>query len=191
MRKILEEHFFNRNPQGVARDLLGKFLIRKEDNQEVALVITETEAYDGTDDKACHASKGRTPRTEVMFGPSGVFYVYLCYGMHWMLNIICHEKNYPAAVLIRGAIALDGTVVDGPGKLTKFLGINQHFNTKKANKSTGLWLEDRGLVFQPRAIQQTSRIGIDYAGPIWAQKPWRFVIRPTDQRFSYYNSKIS
>lgn len=103
MKKVLDKKFFNRDTKTVAKELLGKFLVRKIGNTEVSVMIVETEAYDGPDDKASHTSKGKTQRTEVMFGKPGIFYVYLCYGMHFMLNVVTREAGYPAAVLIRGA----------------------------------------------------------------------------------------
>ncbi len=166
--KILPPSFFNRPTLEVARDLLGKFLVRRfSDGTETALRITEVEAYDGPDDKASHASKGRTPRTEVMFGEPGHFYVYLCYGLHWMLNIVTGPKDYPAAILIRG---VEGG--NGPARLTKALKIDGSLNTLPAAESSGLWFEDRGE--KVGKIKATPRIGVDYAGE-WSKKKWRFV----------------
>src|SRR5438477_265913 len=101
MKKILPADFFNRDTDQVAQELLGKFLVRKIQGKETSAIITEVEAYDGQSDLASHASKGKTKRTEVMFGKPGIFYVYLCYGIHHMLNIVTREHGYPAAVLIR------------------------------------------------------------------------------------------
>jgi len=171
MRKILNKKFFNRSTVVVAKDLLGKFLVRNIGDKEIAEMIIETEAYDGYKDEASHASKGRTKRTEVMFGDPGNFYIYLCYGMYWMLNIVTREHGYPAAVLIRG---IHGA--NGPGKLTKFLNINNKLNNKHAIKRNGLWFEDRGIKIPDRNIKKTPRIGVVYAGPIWSAKKWRFII---------------
>ncbi|HTW96464.1 MAG TPA: DNA-3-methyladenine glycosylase, partial [Candidatus Methylomirabilis sp.] len=102
-KKILKEKFFTRPTLLVARDLLGKFLVRKIGKKEVAVMITEVEAYDGPKDLASHASRGMTDRNAIMFGAGGYFYVYLCYGMYEMLNIVTGPKNYPAAILLRGA----------------------------------------------------------------------------------------
>lgn len=176
MKKVLRKSFFNRDTKKVARDLLGKFLVRKISDKEVSAMITETEAYDGLKDKASHASKGRTRRTEVMFGHPGILYVYLCYGAHYMLNIVTREKDYPAAVLIRGAVT-DSKNLSGPGKLTNFLHINQKLNTLPAQKKSGLWIEDRDIVILRKHIATTPRIGVDYAGPIWSKKPWRFKVK--------------
>ncbi len=107
-----------------------------------------------------------------MFGHPGYFYVYLCYGMHWMLNIVTAQKNYPAAILIRGL-----KEVKGPGKLTKFLQIDLRFNGKKSNPKSGLWFEDRGIKIKKESIQKTPRIGVNYAGPVWSQKLYRFLLK--------------
>jgi len=156
----------------VAKKLLGKYLVRRLGKKEIALMITEVEAYDGHKDKASHASRGKTKRNYPMFGPAGHFYVYLTYGMHWMLNIVTGEKDYPAAILIRGVGNLNG-----PGKLTKFLKIDKRFNGKKAEKKTGLWFEDRGIKIKERDIKKAPRIGVLYAGPIWSKKHYRFLLK--------------
>lgn len=170
---ICNEEFFNRSSHRVARDLLGKFLCHRINNTTIIdATITEVEVYDGFNDKASHAWQQKNPqRCRVMFGPAGYWYVYLCYGVHWMLNIVTREKDYPAAILIRGC-----NLVTGPGRLTKYFKINQHFNEKKAHPESGLWIEDRGLQIVKKEIIQTPRIGIDYAGPIWSQKPWRYTL---------------
>jgi DNA-3-methyladenine glycosylase len=169
---ILDQSFFNRNTLDVAQDLLGKYLVRSINNQEIALLINEVEAYDGPHDLACHARVGKTARTDVMFGPAGHFYVYLIYGMYHMLNIVTGPEEYPAAILIRGV-----GVFDGPGKLTKNLGINQTFNKKIVAPETGLWVEDRGIVIREHDILATPRIGVAYAGPEWSQKLYRFILK--------------
>jgi len=165
------------NTLAVARNLLGRVLARRRaDGQETRHVITETEAYHGPLDLACHASKGRTERTEVMFGPGGVWYVYLCYGIHEMLNLVTGPVGFPAAVLIRGLAD-----VSGPGRLTKRLEIGRALNGAPATVESGLWIEggERGEAGVPgRLIRATPRIGVDYAGEEWAGKLWRFVIEP-------------
>ncbi len=172
MRRILKQNFFNRDTKVVAKDLLGKFLVRKIKGKEIYAMITETEAYDGPKDLASHASKGRTKRTEVMFGYPGYFYVYLCYGMHYMLNVVVGKKDYPAAVLIRG---VDKAV--GPGRVTKFLKTDKELNGKSAILKSDLWFEDRGVKIPKNKIIRTPRIGVDYAGPIWSMKKFRFLVR--------------
>ncbi len=159
----------------VAQELLGKFLVRKINGRELAVMITETEAYDGFGDLASHAARGRTSRTQVMFGHPGNAYVYLCYGVHEMLNIVTREKEYPAAVLVRGATC-DAIDLNGPGKLTKFLQIGRKLNNLPLKKSSGLWVEDRGVKIPPSKIGRSPRIGVAYAGPVWSAKKWRFTL---------------
>lgn len=155
----------------IARNLLGKFLVRSSARGEVAGMITDVEAYDGERDQACHARFGCTARNAVMYEPGGVWYVYLCYGVHEMLNLVTGPQGYPAAVLIRG---VEGT--RGPGRLTQALAIDRRLNGRLCAPESGLWIEDRGVRLPRGAIKATPRIGVDYAGPVWAKKPWRFVL---------------
>jgi DNA-3-methyladenine glycosylase len=171
MKQELPQSFFNRPVQKVARELLGSYLVRRRGRSIERYQITETEAYDGSLDLACHAAKGRTKRTEVMFGEAGRMYVYLIYGMYWMLNIVTGEKDYPAAVLIRGIVG-----AQGPGKLTKRLKITGVLNGKKLGKKSGVWIE-KGQQIPNSKVEKTARIGVDYAGPIWSKKEWRFVVK--------------
>jgi DNA-3-methyladenine glycosylase len=157
----------------LARGLIGKHLVRRwPDGREEVRMIVETEAYHGESDQACHARAGRTKRTAVMYGPGGVWYVYLCYGIHEMLNLVVGPEDFPAAILIRG---VEGAV--GPGRVTKQLGIDRRLNaTSATTEEGGLWIEDRGVRVPRTEITATPRIGIDYAGPIWAMKHWRFAL---------------
>jgi DNA-3-methyladenine glycosylase len=165
--------FFDRPADRVARELLGAWLVvRGEDGRLRRHAVFETEAYLGAHDLACHGSKGMTKRNAVMFGPAGRWYVYLCYGMHWMLNVVTGAEGVPAAVLIRGA----GEFV-GPGRVTKGLGIDQSFNGLPTGRKTGLWLEPSGVAIPRRWIRRTPRIGVGYAGA-WAEKPLRYVVDP-------------
>ena len=135
-------------------------------------VICETEAYQGCADRACHASKGRTPRTDVLFRRPGTVYVYLCYGMHWMLNIVCDEIDEPAAVLIRG-LRIDGIDArrsNGPGKVTKLLGIDGALN----GTLLGERLDLLPSLASPGRLCRGARVGVDYAGRLWAGKSWRW-----------------
>lgn len=166
---MLGDDFFARRVHDVARDLLGKYLVRDADGEPARFLITEVEAYDGERDLACHASKGRTPRTDVLYRAPGTLYVYLCYGVHNMLNVVTDREEYPAAVLIRG---VEG--VSGPGRLTKALSVGRDLNGLAASERNGLWFEESGTVVRPRDIQKTPRIGVDYAGK-WAEKKWRYV----------------
>ncbi|MDZ4221267.1 MAG: DNA-3-methyladenine glycosylase [Patescibacteria group bacterium] len=165
---MLAQSFFNRPTLEVAEDLLGMFLVRRIGSREISFPITEVEAYDGFDDAASHASRGMTARNAPMFGEAGFWYVYLVYGMHWMLNIVTGPKEYPAAVLIRGAGEWDG-----PGKLGKALSINKTFNNKPANRVAGLWIEDRGVRIKKSDTKRLPRVGVEYAGPVWLKKPYR------------------
>lgn len=170
----LAPEFFNRPAQQVAKDLVGKRLVRRMGESVVAAPVVETEAYVGPHDLACHAARGRTRRTEVMFGPPGTLYVYFIYGIHWMLNVVTGEEGYAAAVLIRG---VEGAI--GPGRLTKSLNITGELNGLPATPQHGLWFEDAGDRVPPSRVMRTPRIGIDYAGPVWSAKKLRFVLKPT------------
>lgn len=155
----------------LARWLLGKFLVRRfPDGRVEARLITETEAYNGEMDQACHARAGRTKRTAPLYAAGGIWYVYLCYGIHEMLNLVVGPQDWPAAVLIRG---VEGAI--GPGRVTKALQINRRLNATSAVDLAGeLWLEDREVKVPRRLIAATPRVGVDYAGPIWSKKHWRF-----------------
>ena len=169
---ILSKRYFNRPTLAVARSLVGKYLVREHGKGTVAGRIVEVEAYVGCEDLACHASKGRTGRTEVLFGPPGMSYVYLIYGMYHMLNVVTERTEFPAAVLIR-AIEVDGELIDGPGKLCRLLAIDRSLNRVDLTNRRSLWLEDRGVKVFSKQIGTFPRIGVDYAG-VWAKKPWRF-----------------
>ena len=166
---IKPEELQGKGTVALARWLLGKLLVRSTPESRTALMITEVEAYDGERDLACHASKGRTKRTEVMYQAGGVWYVYLCYGMHEMLNLVTGPAGYPAAVLIRGVSG-----APGPGRLTKRLRIGRQLNGQLAQPHCGLHLEDNGVQIPRRMLKSGPRVGVDYAGPVWAAKPWRF-----------------
>lgn len=162
--------FFQRPVLEVAPELLGKVLVRQFDDDTIhRFVITEVEAYRGTEDLACHASKGRTARTEVMFHDGGVVYIYLIYGMYWMLNIVTGSEGDASAVLIRG---LEG--ISGPGKIGKALQLDKSFYGEDLSTSSRIWIEESEN--KPEFIT-TPRIGIEYAGEPWITKPWRFVIK--------------
>jgi DNA-3-methyladenine glycosylase len=165
---ILEPPFFTRDVQIVAKELLGKSLcVAQGDGGVVRSVITETEAYDGEQDLACHARNGKTERNSVMYMQGGVWYVYLCYGMHWMVNVVTGENGYPAAVLIRGTLTFQG-----PGRLSNGLQIDGSLNGRKIARSSLLWIEERGEKVE--RIFSGPRIGVDFAGPKWRNIPYRF-----------------
>jgi len=171
MAKILKEKIFEGPTIEVAKNLLGKYLVRKYKGRIISGKITEVEAYDGPKDKASHASRGLTKRNFPMFGPAGQWYVYFTYGLHWMLNIVTGKKGYPAAILIRG---VEG--INGPARVTKFFHIDGKFNGKSADKKNALWIEDRGLKIS-NEIKRTPRIGVQYAGPLWSRRRYRFLLK--------------
>ncbi|HRI36980.1 MAG TPA: DNA-3-methyladenine glycosylase [Nitrospira sp.] len=172
MPNILTQAYFTRPTLIVARSLIGKYLIRENGRGTIVGKIVEVEAYVGAEDKACHASKGRTARTEVLFGPPGISYVYLIYGMYHMLNVVTERADFPAAVLIR-AIEVDGELIDGPGKLCRELGIDRSLHRVDLTEGRAIWFEDRGRRVSSNQVGTFPRIGVDYAG-LWAKKPWRF-----------------
>ncbi|MBI1755393.1 DNA-3-methyladenine glycosylase, partial [Candidatus Azambacteria bacterium] len=140
MARKLTARFFSRPTLTVARDLLGKYLVVRYGRKVLSGKIVETEAYIGEDDRACHASKGRTPRSETLYKRAGTLYVYLIYGMHHCLNIVTEKADFPSAVLIR-AVEMEGA--DGPGKLCRAFGIDRRMNGKTVY-GNALWIEDRG-----------------------------------------------
>jgi DNA-3-methyladenine glycosylase len=166
----LKPTFFDRPADEVARDLLGKALMRRLGSTRQELIITETEAYLGPQDLACHSARGWTHRTEPMFGPPGTLYVYLVYGLHLMLNIVTGPRGFPAAVLIRSA-----GPAQGPGRLGRTLALTSDLNGKLAAPSTGLWFEDREA--HSRRIIQLPRVGVGYAGPKWSRRKLRFLLQ--------------
>ena len=170
--RILPRRYFNRSTVAVARSLIGKYLVRVIDGRMLAGKIIEVEAYVGSEDKACHASKGRTQRTDVMFGPAGIAYVYLIYGMYHCLNVVTEREECPSAVLIR-AIELDGKLIDGPGRLCRAMQIDRSLNRADLTMGESLWFEDRGASVKRGNVGAHPRIGVDYAGE-WAKKLWRF-----------------
>jgi len=171
---ILPASFYDRSTVLVARSLLGRYLVRETAGGRRAGRIIEVEAYVGPKDLACHASKGRTKRTDVMFGPPGRAYVYLVYGMYHCLNLVTEQPDYPAAVLIR-AVEHESGLVDGPGRVCRLFEIDRTLNDHDLTIGNKLWIEDRGERIRRTRIGAFPRIGVDYAGP-WASKPWRFRI---------------
>jgi DNA-3-methyladenine glycosylase len=178
----LPRTFFERPTLTVAKDLLGKVLFKQALNRTMRTKIVDVEAYVGPKDKACHASKGRTKRTEIMFGPAGFTYVYLIYGMYHCLNIVTEREDYPAAILIRGLeIFGEGhptalpTRIDGPGRVCRYLEVDRAHNGLDATFGKTLWIEDHALTISRKEIHTLPRIGVDYAGE-WAKKLWRFCL---------------
>ena len=169
---ILSASFYARPTLQVARSLIGKYLVRETSAGRQAGRIIEVEAYKGFQDRASHASRGRTKRTEVMFGPPGLAYVYMIYGLYHCLNVVTERAEFPAAVLIR-AVEQDGSLIDGPGRVCRALTIDRTLNQQDLTRGTALWIEDRGERVRRTAIRTFPRIGVDYAGT-WAAKSWRF-----------------
>ncbi len=169
MTNRLTLDFFLRDVLEVAPDLIGKMLVRRfEDGRTEHYRITEVEAYRGIEDLACHASKGRTPRTEAMFQQGGAVYVYLIYGQYWLLNLVAGTENDASAVLIRG---IEG--FPGPGRVGRELQLDRSFYGENLIISPRIWVEDAGPVTE---IKSGKRIGIDYSGDEWANKLWRFYV---------------
>ena len=169
MAKRLDRAFYSRDVLEVAPELLGQHLVKIDpDGKKSSYVITETEAYRGGEDLACHASKGRTPRTEVMFGEGGHIYMYLIYGMHWMMNVVTGQQGVPQAVLFRGL-----REANGPGRLTRLLDVDKAFYGEDLVQSERIWIEASELV---PTYSTGPRVGIDYAGEPWKNMPWRFLM---------------
>lgn len=164
----VSQDFYMQSALELAPKLLGKLLCRRRGETVTKLRITETECYCGETDTACHAHKGRTPRTEVMYRQGGCTYIYLCYGIHSLLNIVAGAEGSPEAVLLRGL-----EHYNGPGKLTKALEIDRSLNAEVLTVSEQLWLEDDGFV--PN-YKTSKRIGIEYAGEEYRNKLWRFTV---------------
>lgn len=178
--KTLPHSFFERKTLVVAKDLIGKYLVREVDGKIIREKIVETEAYVGEHDLACHTSRGKTKRNEVMYREAGTIYVYFTYGMHWMLNLVTEKEGCGTAVLIRGT-----ENITGPARLTKALGIDKNLNGQKLGRKSGLWIEEdskpRRKVGEPTKssalkIARTPRIGVSRAPDGWAEKPYRFVL---------------
>lgn len=167
--KRLDEKFFHRDCLEVAPELVGKIVVSEIGGEQVRVRITETEAYRGEEDTACHAHKGRTKRTEVLYGESGTVYVYLCYGMHWLMNVVTGEKEQPQAVLFRA-----GEGFEGPAKLTKRLGVTGEQNKTSFVTSKVLWIEDDRKRYE---YTTAKRVGINYASQEDIDKPWRFILK--------------
>jgi len=189
--KLKQEYYLNEDVVSLAKDLLGKILYTKIDNEITAGIIVETEAYFGIKDKASHAYGGRrTNRTETMYSNGGIAYVYLCYGMHNLFNIVSSKENDPHAVLIRGIeplVGIDiieqrrnmphtkGAISAGPGSAAKALGIDKTFNAKNL-MGDEIWIEDHAIRYLDEDIAATPRVGIAYAKE-HALLPWRFFVK--------------
>ena len=166
----LNAEFFHRDCLELAPDLVGKWIVRTlPDGTVLRARITETEAYRGEEDTACHAHCGRTARTEILYGESGIIYVYLCYGIHWLMNVISGEREQPQGVLIRACENFEG-----PGRLTKYLRIDGSFNRRSAWNDPELWFEDDGTNC---TVITDKRVGINYASEADRDRLWRFKLQ--------------
>lgn len=172
---------FNRPTLQVARHLLGKFIVRRQRGRQLAGMITEVEAYRAPRDRASHAFGGhRSARVEPLYRDGGTAYVHLVYGLHWLLNFSTVGTGTPEGVLIRGILvgiaAADRRLLSGPGRVGAYLGIDKALDGVDVTRSTRIWLEDRGIRVPAGRLRKGPRVGIDYAGPYWAARCWRFWI---------------
>jgi len=175
----LKKSFFIRPTLTIAKDLLGKYLIRKIGNKKLVGKIVETEAYIGPKDKASHAYGGKiTPRNKTEYLEGGHIYIYLCYGLYWQLNATTNLTGKPECVLIRALEPVKKTknLTNGPGKLCRWMKLDKSFDGEDLEKSKRIWLENKGEKIESSQIVKTERIGIEYAGS-WAKKPWRFYLK--------------
>jgi DNA-3-methyladenine glycosylase len=189
----LPRSFFERSTLQVARELLGCRLVRIENGSRLAGIILETEAYRGEEDQGCHAKAGKTPRTAIMYGPSGHAYVYFTYGMHWLLNVVTEAEGFPAAGLIRAILPQEGATemaghrpslaytahwTDGPAKLTQALGVDGRLNGHDLCDPQGeLFIEETGLSYPDGEILFGPRVGLFSVPEPWKSIPWRFRVK--------------
>lgn len=169
----LNKKFFEQDALVVAPALLGKMLVTKKNKTLKKYKITEVEVYRGEEDEACHAKKGKTKRNVTMYLSGGYLYTYLIYGMYWMMNVVTGKAGHPQAILIRG---LEG--LEGPGKVTRCLGIDKSYCGENLVASDRIWIENNNESVRYVTLK---RIGIDYAGEYWKDKLWRFVLNKKNQ----------
>lgn len=176
----LNRETFNQPTLRVARDLLGKFIVRSDEGRRLSAMIAEVEAYKGPGDRACHAYQGRrTARVEPLYCDGGTVYVYLVYGIHWLLNFSTAGAGKPEGVLVRAIVADpsgERKLFVGPGRVTQYLKIDKRLNGADAVDSKQIWLEDRGVRIPAKSVRKGPRVGVDFAGPYWAARAWRFWI---------------
>jgi DNA-3-methyladenine glycosylase len=188
---ILGRDFYHRSALDVARGLLGCRLVRLQDGQRLSGLILETEAYQGEEDLGCHASAGKTPRTEVMYGRPGVAYVYFTYGMHWLLNAVTDAVGVPAAVLIRAVEPVEGKSLmaenrshlahkkgwtNGPAKLTQALAVDGDFNKRDLCDPDGALFIEAGDDIPESVVLRRPRVGLNSVPEPWKSIPWRFMV---------------
>ena len=187
MTFTLPREFYNRSTLKVARELLGARLVQILNGQKLVGIITETEAYISEKDLACHAKAGRTPRTQIMYGPPGHAYVYFTYGNHWMLNVVTERENFPAAVLIRAIQPLEGIEIMserrsgrdtfGPGKLTQAMGITKSENGVDLTATASSLRIEAGITVPNSLVTKGPRVGLNSTPEPWLSKPWRFLAK--------------
>jgi DNA-3-methyladenine glycosylase len=192
-RRLPRQYYQSEDVTGLARDLLGKYLVTEVDNRYCSGMIVETEAYRGPDDRACHAfNHRRTQRTEVLYAQGGVAYIYLCYGIHHLMNVVTAPRDTAHAILIRalqpengmevmadrrGMSANDVRLTKGPGALSQALGLTTNLSgVELFSSASPVWLEDRGVIIAEKDIYTSKRIGVAYAGEA-AQWPWRYFLK--------------
>lgn len=190
LKSVLDQSFYDREVTDVARDLIGRRLVRKSNGTTLAGIIIEAEAYRGEEDLACHAHVGKTKRNAVMYGPPGFAYIYFTYGMHWMLNCVCGPENFPAAVLLRSILPTDGlqTIAyrrhqrspkewcNGPAKITQALDLDSRMNNTPLFHQNGPLRIEEGIHIPQEMIQTSPRIGLGATPEPWLSKPWRYFI---------------
>jgi DNA-3-methyladenine glycosylase len=187
MSKTLPRKFYNRPTLTVARELLGARLVHLSDGKKLVGLITETEAYIGEDDLACHAKAGRTIRTDPMYGPPGHAYIYFTYGNHWMLNVVTEREGFPAAVLIRAIQPIEGVDMMlerrlgrdtfGPGKLTQALGITKSENYLDLTEAGSRLRIEAGVKVADKIVTIGPRVGLNKTAEPWLSMPWRFKVK--------------
>ncbi len=176
----LKRNFYTQDTLILARQLLGKYIVRKIGRKKLIGKIIETEAYIGPKDRASHAFAGKiTTRNRAEWLVGGHIYIYLVYGMYWQLNISTSKAGKPECILVRALALEDGNLklANGPGKLCLYLKLDKSFYGEDLTKSKRLWLEDRGEKVKKSDIITSARIGIDYAGSYWASRKWRFMLK--------------
>jgi DNA-3-methyladenine glycosylase len=187
MAKPLPAKFYNRPTLTVARELIGARLVRILTGQKLVGIITETEAYIGQNDLACHAKAGLTTRTAPMFGPAGHAYIYFTYGNHWMLNVVTEKEGFPAAVLIRAIQPIEGVDIMmerrigrdtfGPGKLTQAMGITKSENNVNLTEANSPLRIEAGDSVPDKSVTIGARVGLNKTPEPWLSKPWRFLVK--------------
>ena len=192
---MLKTSFFERPAPLLAPDLIGKKLVRIQNGKRLAGIITETEAYQGQEDLACHARVGKTKRNEAMFGKAGCAYIYFTYGMHWLLNIVADMPGFPAAVLIRAVLPVEGLDLlaqnrpmlanspkwlNGPAKLTQAFGLDGSLNGHDLTEPESKVFLEEGIILPGALIQSSPRIGLGKTPEPWLSIAWRWEIKPEE-----------